>query len=380
MKRIYWRPNRVSQLELVLVSALAVGGLIAVERFLVSEKQPAYETKLVAAKIAKRAFEQIHLERIRLQVPIDPEIDPAMSGIIGLPMSPIVSNTGSLPAKQTSVNPNFAAVVVDMLDRAGVKQGDPIAIGTSGSFPALNTCVYAAAEALNLAPVAIASVAASQYGASHPQLTWLDMERVLREQSITRIRSIAASRGGIHDRGDDHTEEGKLLLDEAIARSGIPKLDPATHEEAVSMRIEAFAGALKSGRYAAYINVGGGTASVGTTEGKKKFKPGLNLRPPRNAVMPSVMRHFASQGIPVIHLVQVDQLAERYGLPLHPTHTPEPGAGNVYFREVYNPWLVWGVLLAILASLYATVRMDLGFRVLKGGSRKGPAKPPEQMV
>jgi poly-gamma-glutamate system protein len=47
--------------------------------------------------------------------------------MIGLATSPITSTTGYLKVKQTTVNPNWAAVLVDMLKRAGVKEGDAIA-------------------------------------------------------------------------------------------------------------------------------------------------------------------------------------------------------------------------------------------------------------
>lgn len=380
MKRLYWRPSSVPRIALVLVALIAMAGLWAVEFLMVVEKQPDYDTKMKAARIAARAFEQIHVERIRLKLPIDEALDPALSGLIGPAMSPIVSNTGFLGSKHTSVNPNFAAVVVDMLTRAGAKRGDPVAVGVSGSFPAINACAYAAIEAMGLQAVVIASVAASQFGASDPQLTWLDMERVLLEQGIVSFRSIATSRGGIQDRGDGHTPEGIQMLDDAMARAGLPMLRPETLEEAVSLRLATYAKYAGEDAFAAYVNIGGGTASVGTSVGKHAFKEGLNLGPPRGLEQPGVMRHFARLGVPVIHLVNIKHLAERYGLPLEPTTVPKPGVGEVFFRAQYNQLLAWVVLIVILVLLYGTIRMDIGSRVLKSGDSHQTTRPPEQMV
>ena len=44
-----------------------------------------------------------------------------------------------------------------------MKKGDAVAIGYSGSFPALNICVMAAVETLQLEPIGIASASASQW-------------------------------------------------------------------------------------------------------------------------------------------------------------------------------------------------------------------------
>ena len=122
MKSLYWRSNTVSTPQLVAVAALAIAGLVGVESNPVEERDPLFETKLEAAQLAEQAFRAVYLERIRLRIPLEPELDPAGSGLIGLPHSPIVSNEGHLTSKQTTANPNFAAVFVEMLAEAGVEE------------------------------------------------------------------------------------------------------------------------------------------------------------------------------------------------------------------------------------------------------------------
>jgi poly-gamma-glutamate system protein len=131
-------------------------------------------------------------------------------------MTSVTSNTGSLPAKQTSINPNFAAVVVQLLKRAGLEEGDVVAIGFSGSFPALNVAVMAAVSVLGLKPIIISSNAASQWGANDPDFLWIDWERTLAAKHIFNFRSVAASIGGIEDRGLGMTPEGRRTIVAAI--------------------------------------------------------------------------------------------------------------------------------------------------------------------
>ena len=90
----------------------------------------------------------------------------------------MTSLPGHLGSKQTSINPNFAAVVVGMLKDAGVQEGDCVAVGCTGSFPAMNVAVYSALETLRARPIVICSAGSSQYGANTPDLLWIDMERL----------------------------------------------------------------------------------------------------------------------------------------------------------------------------------------------------------
>src|SRR5262249_46844454 len=147
--------------------------------------------------------------------------------------SVITTNTGSLEAKRTTLDPNWAAVVVQLLYEAGVQRKGTIAIGVSGSFPALNLAAFAAAEVLDLDAISIASVGASSWGANIPTLTWLDMERVLADAGLLRTRSIAASLGGTRDRALGMPKLGRHRLREAIDRAGVPFLETETDLDSI---------------------------------------------------------------------------------------------------------------------------------------------------
>ncbi len=68
------------------------------------------------------------------------------TGLIGLETSPITTTLGNLEAKRTTTNPDFAALLVRLLAEAGVKRGETIAVGASGSFPALIVAALSAAK------------------------------------------------------------------------------------------------------------------------------------------------------------------------------------------------------------------------------------------
>jgi poly-gamma-glutamate system protein len=266
-------------------------------------------------------------ERLARGLRIDPEVDPAGSGLIGVAYSPVTSNTGNLISKRTAANPNFAAVMVQMLRDAGVRRGDQVALGVSGSFPGINIAAYAALQTLEVRPLIIVSASASEFGANLPDLLWLDMERILVDRNLFRFRAPAASRGGIDDRGFGMPEQGTALLDAAIERQGLRKVDAESLADAIDLRMQVYDDLAQDKPIRAYVNIGGGTASVGTYIGKKQLKPGVNRTPPRSAgTVDSVMQRFLVRGVPVVHITQIATLANHYGLPVDPKVTPKPGA------------------------------------------------------
>lgn len=381
MKRMYWRPHKVSRIELGLVMLLAVGGVFAVEEFTVVEKQSHYEEKIEAARRTRRAFEAIRSARIAQGTRFDAEADVAQTGMLGTLMSPVTTNSGHLASKQVSVNPNYGALVLHYLKRLDIEKGDVVAVGFSGSFPAINVAVIAAIETIGAEPLIISSVSASQWGANDPAMMWPDMESVLVDRGVFQTRSVAISRGGIEDKALGLTKEGKALIDAAMTRSGARQIRVGNYAASVEERMKIYEEKAGGRPIKAYVNVGGGTSSVGTRIGKRLFNPGINRSAPLGASeIDSVMTRFVLRGVPVVHLIKIAQLADRYGFPLIISETPQVGQGRIFSRRGYNEWLAGGFVLAVLGLMVAFVRRDWGFRVFKVASRRESRKPPEQMV
>jgi poly-gamma-glutamate system protein len=364
MKGIYWRPRKVSRWVLLGLAVASIAGMAAVELRPWPQVAADRADKLAASFLAERAMDLVKEERLRRGHAIDEHFDPAKSGLIGESMSLVTSVPGNLRAKQTSINPNFAAAVVDMLREAGVEKGDRVAVGCSGSFPALNICVYAALEQLEARPIVVASACASQFGANLPELMWVDMERLLYSRGLFSFRSKAASLGGYEDNGRGMSPEAREVAVDALDRNLVPLLDGESLAALIDQRMQVYLREASREPIKAYINVGGGAASVGRTEGKNRYEPGLNIHPPADALeIDSVMTRFAQQDVPVIHLVEAVELAEKYGLPEAPQERPAVGAGGVYETWHYNRPLAALVLVALLFAMRSLVWSDLGVRV-----------------
>lgn len=400
MRGMYWKPEGASQVQRAIVAALAIVGLVAVEVFPSEEKQPYYAEKMLAARKAAEAFQVIHQVSERKGLPLRLKTDPAGSRLIGEVLTPMTSGSGSLVSKQTTVNPNFAAIVVQWLKDLNIKQGDVVAVGLSGSFPAVNIAVYAALHELGIDPVVISSTAASQWGANNPSLTWLDMEAALRNNEVFPFKSVAASLGGVGDDAIGLSDRGRRMLQRAIKRNNVPFLGQSERseetesqqasegeegaapsltlvdEDLVQERMRVYYEAAGDRQIKAYINVGGGTVSVGTKVGKRKFSPGVNTRPPKvvEDLPPSVLGAFIDVGVPGIHLTSMINIAADYGLEVAPRTTPEVGTGGVFEKREPNRWLAGIVLAVLLIALFIIARAPWGTRMLR------TTIPPESVV
>ncbi len=390
MRGMYWKPEGASQVQRALVAALAIVGLIAVEVLPSEEQQPHYAEKMLAARKAQDALDVIRDASERRGIHLRAKTDPSASRLIGDVLSPITSGSGSLVSKQTSVNPNFAAVLVQWAKDLRIKSGDLVAVGVSGSFPSMNIAVYSALHELGIEPIIISSTAASQWGANDPNFTWLDMEAVLRKHGVFPYKSVAASLGGVGDDAIGLTKRGRRMLERAIERNEIPlladieskarKAAPVDEkvgiittslalvdQDRVRERMRVYYKVAGDRPIKAYINVGGGTVSVGTKVGKRKFMPGINVRPPKGMkeMPPSVLGAFLELGVPGIHVTQIIDLAEEYGLEIAPRITPEAGTGAVFQKRQPNRWLAGVVLALILLSLFVVARAPWGTRMLR---------------
>ncbi|MEZ5327867.1 MAG: hypothetical protein R3F19_22705 [Verrucomicrobiales bacterium] len=102
MKGIYWRPKGISIRAMVLAAILAVGSVATVEYFKKDIRQKYYEEKLAAAQLAADGMAAIKHYRVERGDFIDTTLDPAETGILGLPHTPVTTNAGGYFTKRTS--------------------------------------------------------------------------------------------------------------------------------------------------------------------------------------------------------------------------------------------------------------------------------------
>jgi poly-gamma-glutamate system protein len=353
-----YRPGRVHVLSLIALAAVGLVLHAIAERSKSPAMQPYFSVKMEAATRTRLALDAIKEERLGLGAPIDVVNDPSETGLIGPEFTLITTSRGSHEQKLRALDPNLAGVFVQLLKSARVGEDDHVAVALTGAFPVLNAAMIIAIEAVGATPVTITSVGSSMWGANDPDLTWLDMESVLIERGIISHRSVAAARGGGDDRGRGLSPEGRGLIDAAAARNGVPLIDEDTLDESITKRMAIYDEAAPD--YAAYVNIGGGLGSMGSSQVYRLIRPGLSRNlGEKNFPRRGTLVRMAQRGVPVIHVPRADELIERYALADEPVPLPEPGTGGIFYRDRYNV-----PLAAVLAVLYgflifAVVRVDI---------------------
>jgi poly-gamma-glutamate system protein len=344
--------NSGSKTVLSVLSLLALMSFLAVEYGKEDIKLKYYDQKIEASKLAKEATDYLKELRMHKSVFVDVVNDPNETSLIGQDITPITTDRGYIEAKLTATNPNFAAVVVDMLKEAELEKNDIVAVAFTGSFPGLNISVHSALQTLKLRPIIITSVGASNWGANDPDYTWLDMERLLFSAGIFKNKSAAGSIGGGLDRGRGLSPEGRQLITDAIQRNKVEFINEEHLESSIQKRIDIYNKYRKKEKIKAFINVGGGISSIGSIENVKFIPSGLSKTlPMKNYPVRGLIIHMAEKNIPVIHLLNINQLAQQYGLPINPTPLPSPGEGEIFIQKRYSVFLTAGVSLFLVIAI-----------------------------
>lgn len=329
---------------------LALGLLLAASTVVLSlARRPMRfdETAMAASRLMIASVESLAGHRRDLRIPVDPYTDPAGSGLIGADDSDLTTTIGELRAKQTSMNPAFAGLIVMWLKEAGVVAGDRVALSLTGSFPGLNIAALSACAAMSVEPVIISSVGASSFGANIPGFSWLDMERHLHERRLIPRLSQYASLGGIVNTEGGLDGEGYAIGESAIAMHGAEYLREGgvpTVKVDMERRWSLYTA---GGKPKAYINVGGGVTALGWVEESATIGNGLLRRVPNIAdERRGLLFRMHEAGVPVIHLLNIKSLAAANDIPVGPAklelsaeRTTEPLAHAAWLGGVLGGWL-----------------------------------------
>ena len=355
-------------LAVCLVLTLAMGQTKATED---------YEIKLLAAQKLQDWMDDIRDYKLEAGLSLTP-YDTHKTGMIGDDYTPITTSLGSEEAKRTTANPDMAALLVQMLTEAGVKSGDSIGAGFSGSFPTLNLAVLAAGEAMNVKVIYIASMGASTFGANQPQFTFPDMVCRLYLDGRLQTPPALITPGGDYDCGGEMFEEEK---EEALARI-------ASYGVADIMQERDFAANLKAredlyetlGPISCFVGVGGNITTIGLEE--DKMKAGVMVPYTVTSVRSDdgLLQYYNAHGLPVLHLLNIKQLAAQYGLPFDPETIVPPGQSALYYHTVYPhlPALV-GVLGAVCILVFAFKRRSMSDdRYYQTGGVRDPKNRPQR--
>lgn len=352
--------NIRSNFVLLFVALTSLVGFYIVENNIIMKKDKWYNEKLEAATLCQKAEQTVKNFYYGNVEYVDNLNDPNETGLIGQEYSPITSERGSFSAKSTTTNPNFAALVVQFLKELHVKEGDYIAVGITGSFPALNIAVSAALQTLKLKPIIICSVTSSSWGANDPDFTWLDMAKVLSDSGIIKTTPVAASIGAGNDIGRGLSLEGVKMVKDAIKRNNVRFIYCDSIFNNISLRMHIYDSCAGNGSIKAYINVGGGIASLGSAKNGDRIPAGLNKSIPMEVFKDKkgVMFEMTKRGIPVIHMLDVPTLASSFNLPVKPMPLPLPGTGELFESKKYDMTVVAPITIILLALIIFIIYQD----------------------
>jgi len=285
-------------------------------------------------------------------IPLDPLADSGGTCLIGPELGELFTTLGQLEAKRTTLAPDMAGLLVHLLREAGVSRGDTVAVGASGSFPALVMATVVAVEALGAHPVTVLSLGASSFGATRAELHLLRLYQLLQEAGVIATPPVGVSLGGSGDLGLEFEAEVRDRLLRDVAESGLPLLSEPDLISMVARRM-----ALFPPRVAAFVNVGGTDTNLGTSPRILGLPPGL-VKP---VGLPGegergVLFAMMARGIPVIHLLHVRGLALRYGLPWDPLSPPAPGSTLLRDESRGKGPVFWLLTVAYLGALVLVMR------------------------
>ena len=328
---------------LVAVCVLGVAGFLFLQKFAIRlEPLENRERMERATALTERWFHIVQKRKSELGL-ISPGESRA-TGLLGREYTPMTTTLGSLDAKQTALNPEFAALIVRILDEEGFDSMSVVGVACSGSFPGLSIAALAALQTIGARVVLASSLGASSFGANEPEATWIDMERWLIEAGDLRQGSLLVSAGAENDAGEGLPEGGLEQIQRACNRWGVKLSKPGSLREAIEARVRLFTGV------DLLVNIGGNQAMLGGCAHASGIPAGFH-RALRSCTDENrgVIQRLSSRGTPVLHLLNIRDLAARYGMPIGLSSSPR--STSLYARRTVDKTQVTFVLIVLLVSV-----------------------------
>ena len=288
------------------------------------------------------------------------EEDMYNTGLVGIASSDITTifDTDIKSMKNSKIactHPNFAAFIVEKFQEIQLEAGDRVAISMTGSLPGANLAVISACQAMDIEPVIISSLGSSAWGANRNNMSWLNIESHLYTNKKIKYKSIASSIGGENDLGDNLSDKGIEIIESIIAENDVEFVNKASLMENIDRKIEIFKKNNQEFNYKAYVNIGGGAASVGYGDGKDSLKAGIIYPIEKNIIKydgfnNSIAKYFLDKGIPFINIKNINLLSKSVGL-YPPDKSIEKNQGLLFYSVVdYNLFVI---IFSIILSIFS---------------------------
>ena len=339
-----FRPQIQKTKTLFLIACLSMVSVYLVSQSNTYIEKDGIDDKIRATKIMQSCINSIKKSNL---VSINDE-DLYQTGLIGVESSNIttVYNEGSknfLNSKISCTHPNFSALVVHLFKEAEINSGDTVAISMTGSLPGANLALMAACEALDVSPIILSSVGSSSWGANREDFTWLDMESYLYNEKLIKDKSLAVSIGGENDLGENLTDKGIEIIEENIISNNFDLVNESSLKENIDSKMNMYKRKLPIENYSAFINIGGGSSSIGYGAAKDSMKVGVlfpieidDIIEDNKYFSSSLAYNFMNKGVTFINIKNINILGKDWGL-YPPDKSIDINNGKLFYEtENYN--------------------------------------------
>lgn len=351
------RPTKIHK-SFLLISLLILLSGFFLSLFLSKTKSEVFEEEQRRAMARMERAEAYIKESILEKGILLEDKDLNKTGLLGPEFTELTSTLGDEGAKRSSLNPEFAAVMVRYFHEAGLKEGDAIAVGSSGSFPGFVIAVLSAATEMKLEARVISSLGASTYGATRVDYNIFDVLEDLKKSGEVDFILVGVSCGGEDDRGGSAMEgflfDGTPMLSYGITlseaeRTGAAFIYSDSLVDSIQERLRTYGDDIKM-----FINIGGASSNLGTSSCSLDFPPGLVMsfnRIPEGKER-GLIFEYMERGVPVVNLLSVKKLCQMNSIPFDPVPLPSSSSSRVFSTVTYNPILIIiTLMLAILVLI-----------------------------
>lgn len=336
--------------NLSIMFLIIFAGLFVVNLTKIETQTPYYDKQMAAYNKTLKAYDVLKEKREELEIEIEEHLDPLKTGLIGSMMPigeySITTTWGNLVAKQTSLNPNFAALFVSYFKELNIKENESVAVNFSSSFPALNVMIIIALDVLEINSFIMSSLGASTYGANIIDFNYLEIEEALYEAEIIKRKTEVMSLGGDKDNLSNIAFNDDLFRNELYERYDyLKQIKEPDLEKNVKYRYDLFNKELK--KIKAFINVGGNIGGRGL--GEKDYENGIiRPKPTRINKTSGLIDYFLNDGVSVINLLNIKDLAEKNKLETFNGLPYEKSVGDCYFEYQYNKLFIIITILLVI--------------------------------
>ena len=308
-----------------------------------------YDVKLQAVDLMENAINSLREEFIYRGINNGDDSIAFGSFLIGDSITSITTLEGAFESKLSTINPNFAAMITEMFFELELDSSSKVAVSYTGSYPGGNIAVLSALEAMNIDAAIISSCGASSYGATYPEMTWIDIEHYLFEMNQFSNKSNISSIGGGLDIGSQLKRKGKKVCEDAIYSNKLNPLFERNPINNVNQRLSYYSQYSEIDNINLFINVGGGVYVTGDRFKRSSLPGGIIY--PGDINLDSnktVLEQFLEREIPVININQIDSLTAWYELPYPHNFENKVKEGSLFYSQKKYNFKV--ILIALIIS------------------------------